>query len=126
MKKYDFDKGVERRGTDAKKFDPKLVGCDVTPMWIADTDFPCPEAVVDAVCKRADLGHYGYPYINKAFERACARWEKERFGWEVDEEWVEYSPGVMPAAIYAIRAFSNPGDKVLLQTPVSVSFTHLQ
>ena len=39
---YDFDKGVERRGTDAKKYDPSLCTEDVLPFWIEDTDFTSP------------------------------------------------------------------------------------
>ena len=46
---YDFDKSVERRGTDAKKYDPSLCPDDVLPFWIADTDFPSPVEVTEAL-----------------------------------------------------------------------------
>jgi len=119
---HDFDEIIERRGTDAKKYDPSLYGEDILPMWIADTDFKCPAPLVERIVKRAEHGIYGYPYNRKSFERAAQRWMKVRFGWEIDEDWVEYVPGVMPGISYAIRALSAPGDNIVIQTPVYPPF----
>lgn len=115
MLKHNFDEVVNRRGTECKKWDTYAE--DVIPMWIADTDFKCPQPIVDAMVKRAEHGVYGYPSGGKNFERAIQRWQEVRFGWKIETSWVEHTPAVVPGVIFAIRAFSHPGDHVVLQTP---------
>ncbi|WP_371380053.1 MalY/PatB family protein [Sporomusa aerivorans] len=112
---HNFDEFIDRRGTECKKWD--TYGEDVIPMWIADTDFKCPQPVVDAMIKRAEHGIYGYPINTHQFHEAIANWQRKRFGWDVDAEWVEYTPAVVPAIIFALRAFTQPGDHVVLQMP---------
>lgn len=113
--KHDFDLVVDRRHTQCKKWD--TYGEDVIPMWIADTDFQCPEPVLDAIRKRAGHGIYGYPVISKDYEEAVSGWQQRRFGWHVDPAWVEYTPAVVPAIVYAMRAFTHPGDRIIVQMP---------
>ena len=125
MKKYNFDLGIKRRGTDAKKYNPSLCPEDVLPFWIADTDFPSPDEVKEAVQKRLDDQHYGYPYISDSFEKSIARWYKVRQGLEIDPQLIDFSPCVIPAMIWFVLEFSAPGDKVLLQTPVYPPFHDL-
>jgi cystathionine beta-lyase len=120
---HNFDEIIERRGTDSKKW--SLYAPDVIPMWIADTDFRCPQPVIDAVVKRAEHGIYGYPGPSKGFELSVQHWEKTRFGWDIDPAWVEFTPAVVPALVYAVKAFTHPGDKVLIQTPVYHPFHHI-
>lgn len=114
--KHDFDEMIERRGTECKKWDTYMD--DVIPMWIADTDFKCPQPVIDAMVAKAQTGIYGYPTTTKDFENAVAGWQKKRFGWEIDANWVEYTPAVLPAVVYAMNALTHPGDNVVMQTPV--------
>jgi cystathionine beta-lyase len=116
MPNHDFDQIVDRRGTECKKYD--AYAPDILPMWIADTDFRCPQPIVDAMVERARHGVYGYPINTRNFNRAVAGWEKRRFGWEIDEDWVEFTPAVMPALIYAIQMFTHPGDHIVLQLPI--------
>ena len=120
---HNFDEIIDRRGTCSKKWDSYPP--DVIPMWIADTDFKCPQPVVDAMLKRVAEGIYGYPVATRSFGRAVHHWLKKRFGWEIDESWVEFTPGVVPSLGYAIRAFTQPGDNVLIQTPVYHPFHHM-
>lgn len=115
MLKHNFDEIVDRRGTECKKWD--TYGEDVIPMWIADTDFKCPKPVVDAMVKRAEHGVYGYPVNSKNFEKAVCNWQKKRFGWDIEVDWVEHTPAVVPAIVFAIRAFTQPGDHVVLHLP---------
>lgn len=122
---HDFDEIVERRGTDAKKFNPGEYPEDVLPMWIADTDFKCPAPLVEKVIKRAEHGIYGYTHNSKTFELAAKRWLGRRFNWEIAENWVEFVPGVIPGIIYALQALSQPGDKIIIQTPVYPPFHEL-
>lgn len=119
---YDFDKGIERRGTDAKKYDPSLCPDDVLPFWIADTDFQSPIEVTEALRERVEMMHYGYPYIDTAFEESIARWYKVRHNAILDPKLIDFSPCVIPAMIWFAREFSSTGDKILLQTPVYPPF----
>lgn len=113
---HNFDEIIERRGTECKKWD--TYADDVIPMWIADTDFKCPQPVVDEMVKKAQSGIYGYPVNVKNFENAIVSWQKKRFGWDIDPDWVEYTPAVLPAIVYAMHAFTNPGDNIVVQMPV--------
>lgn len=115
MIKHNFDEMINRKGTECKKWD--TYPDDVIPMWIADTDFKCPQPVIDAMVKRAEHGIYGYPVNDKNFEEAIVNWQKKRFGWKIEAEWVEYTPAVIPAIVYAIYAFTNPGDNIVIQMP---------
>ena len=115
MMKHNFDELIDRKGTDCKKWD--TYADDVIPMWIADTDFKCPKPVIDAMVKRAQHGIFGYPVNVKTFEQSIANWQKKRFDWNVDVDWVEYTPAVMPAIAYAMRAFTHTGDNVVIQMP---------
>lgn len=115
MKKHNFDVSIDRKNTNCKKWD--TYGEDVIPMWIADMDFVVAEPIVEAIKKRAAHTIYGYPCINRGYEQAIANWQQRRFGWEVKPEWVEYTPAVVPAIVYAMRAFTHPGDNILVQMP---------
>ena len=115
MLKHNFDELINRKGTGCKKWD--TYPDDVIPMWIADTDFKCPQPVIDGMVERALQGIYGYPANYRAFEESICHWQKTRFGWEVDPDWVEYTPAVIPAIVYAMNAFTNPGDNVVIQMP---------
>ena len=115
MGKHNFDEVVNRRGTECKKWDTYAE--DVIPMWIADTDFKCPEPVIQAMMKRVEHGIFGYPDTCLNFNKAIVNWQKKRFGWDISTDMVEYTPAVVPAIIYAMRAFSSPGDKIVVQMP---------
>lgn len=78
MVKHNFDELVNRKGTECKKWD--TYADDVIPMWIADTDFKCPQPVIDALVKRAEHGVYGYPVNCKKFEQSIANWQKKDLG----------------------------------------------
>ncbi len=121
--KHDFDEAIDRRGTGCKKY--SQYPPDVFPMWIADTDFKAPAPVVEALVKRMQDGVYGYPATSKRLWRAVQKWEAERFGWQIPETAVEFSPGVVPGVICAVRAFTKPGDQILIQTPCYPPFVDL-
>lgn len=122
---YNFDKGIVRRGTDAKKYDPSLCPEDVLPFWIADTDFPSPVEVTEALRGRVEDNHYGYPYIDSEFEESIARWYQVRHNTKLNPKLIDFSPCVIPAMIWFVEEFSSVGDKVLLQTPVYPPFHDL-
>jgi cystathionine beta-lyase len=123
--KYDFDQILDRRGTGSLKWDyaERVLGIkDVIPMWVADMDFPAPQPVIDAMRARADHGAYGYPLTPASYWTAIQSWMKTRFNWDVKKEWLSKSPGVVPALSLCVTAFSHPGDKIVVQTPVYYPF----
>ncbi|MBQ9320818.1 MAG: aminotransferase class I/II-fold pyridoxal phosphate-dependent enzyme, partial [Eubacterium sp.] len=120
---YNFDEPVIRRGTDSKKY--LQAAEDVLPMWLADTDFRCPQPVIDACVRRMQEGVYGYPDVSSEFKEAIAFWQKTRFGWDVSADWVEFVPGVIPGIICAVRALSQVGDNVAMLSPAYPQFNDL-
>jgi cystathionine beta-lyase len=119
--KYDFDRIIDRTGTESLKwvYPRKVLGVeDAIPMWVADMDFEAPPAVVEAVRRRAEHGVYGYPLVPPSFYAAAIGWLERRHGWAVEKRWMAMTPGVVPALNYCVRAFSRPGDPVIIQTPV--------
>ena len=121
MPQFNFDQIFPRRGFDGYKWN--LYPQDILPMWVADSDFKSPQQVIDALANRVEHGIFGYTLPNDlAFGEAAARWVKVRFGWEANPAWVEYSPGVCAALSLCVNAFSNPGDDVVMLTPVYPPF----
>lgn len=116
MTEYDFDKIIPRRGTNSYKWDiPEEEG--VLPMWVADMDFPTAPAVVRAVERRATHGIYGYTKVPDAYYEAVVGWFARRHGWRIRPEWIIYTSGVVPAVSAVIQALTEPGDRVIVQTP---------
>jgi cystathionine beta-lyase len=121
----DFDKIYDRSGTNALKLEvrERVFGTnDVIPLWVADMDFPAPEPVIKAIQQRAGHPLYGYTTRDAAFYQAIVKWLKQRHSWDVEVDAIEYMPGVVPALVMAILAFSEPGDKVVIQPPVYPPF----
>lgn len=125
--KYDFDEVIDRSGTNSAKWDKdtlrEMFGAeDVLPFWVADMDFKAAQPIIDAVVKRAEHGIYGYSSRTDSYYEATINWTKRRHGWEIEKEWIEFTPGVVPAINYAIQAFCMPGDKIIIQNPVYYPF----
>lgn len=125
--KYDFDKIIDRTGTNSLKWDPETLELmfgetDIMPFWVADMDFKVAEPIIDAVVERAKHGIYGYSKGSDTYYEAIINWTRKRFDWEINKEWIEFTPGVVPAINYFIQAFCMPGDKVLIQQPVYYPF----
>ena len=124
-----FDTYVERRGTRSIKWD----GCnakfgvepdvEMLPMWIADMDFTAPAEVVEAVTERAQHGVYGY-ITNRpnSFVDAIANWVSRRYGWKAEHDWILFTPGVIPGFNITYQTFTQPGDGIIVQTPIYYPF----
>ncbi len=127
MQEFDFDRIIDRRGTFSYKHDglKKVFGReDVLPMWVADMDFAVPPAVQEAIRRRAAHPIYGYTFRPEEYYDSFISWLRERHGWQVEREWIVYTPGIVPALNMAIQAFTAPGDGVILQSPVYHPFFH--
>ncbi|MFX1538169.1 MAG: MalY/PatB family protein [Promethearchaeota archaeon] len=122
--KYDLGKVIDRTHTNSLKWDEIVLeklfkSKDLLPLWVADMDFPCPKPVIAAIKKRAEHGIYGYSFHKlPSYNQAVADWMKRRHNWEIDFEWIVYSPGVVPAINMLIRTFTKTGEKVIIQPPV--------
>jgi cystathionine beta-lyase len=125
--RYDFDTPLDRRHTHSLKWDHcrDAFGLDdVIPMWVADMDFAAPPAVVEAVERRAAHGAYGYVSVPESFWQSAIDWLDRRHGWKVERPWLHRAPGVVPALSLCVNAFTEPGDGVVVQTPVYYPFFH--
>ncbi|MCT4587870.1 MAG: PatB family C-S lyase [Carboxylicivirga sp.] len=122
---YDFDRVIDRSGTNAYKFDlrERYFGTnDVLPLWVADMDFAAPAAVQKAIVDRARHEVYGYTIRKEEFTNAIVNWCGTQHQWPINADWIEYSPGVVPALAFSILAFTNKGDGVIINTPVYPPF----
>lgn len=122
---YNFDEIIPRENTDCVKFDLKkqLFGSDdVIPMWVADMDFKTPDFIVDAIKNRVDHPIYGYPIKPESYFTSQIDWMKERHQWDVQKEWIRFCQGVVPALNLIVHAYSEPGDKIIVQPPVYFPF----
>ncbi|MCE5192847.1 MAG: PatB family C-S lyase [Candidatus Cryosericum sp.] len=122
---YDLDHGLDRHNTGCVKWDQiyTIFGSDdVLPMWIADMDFPVPKPVTEALIKRAQHEAYGYSFAAPSVLDAIIERLWRVYDWKVDPAWILFTPGVVPALHAAVRAFTTPGDAVVLQSPVYYPF----
>jgi cystathionine beta-lyase len=125
MKKYDFDEIIPREGTNCIKYDGRewiFKTNDVLPLWVADMDFRTPDFIVEAIKKRARHEIFGYTFKPESYFKSIIGWMQRRHNWEVQKEWISFSPGVVAGLTLAIETFSNSGDEVVVQPPVYFPF----
>jgi len=123
--KYNFDKYIDRKGTDSVKYDLNqyLFGKeDVLPMWVADMDFEVPDFIREAIMERASHPVYGYTFRSPRFFEVAAEWQQKRHGWDISPETFSFSPGIVPALNLLVLEFTEPGDSVVVQPPVYFPF----
>jgi cystathionine beta-lyase len=121
MSSYNFDSPPEREGTHTFKWDNMrhLFGRnDLLPLWVADMDFPSPPRISEAIVDRARHGIFGYTYVPDSAYDAVCEWFRDNHGWEIEPHWIGFGTGVMGSISLAIEEFTDPGDPVLIQTPV--------
>jgi cystathionine beta-lyase len=125
--KYDFDEIYSRKGTNTVKYDlaKQMFGTeDVLPMWVADMDLKTPDFILDAIRQRTNHEILGYTIRGDSFYQSIIQWIRQRHQWEIKKDWISFSPGVVPALSMIIRAFTKPGDKIIVQPPVYFPFFH--
>ena len=120
-----FDKIIDRSGTNATKvdFSEKYFGeKGLTPLWVADMDFQSPKELVEAMKLRAEHGVYGYTLHDDAYYNSIIDWNRRRNRWEVKKEWIITSLGVVTSIAFIINSLTQKGDEVLVQPPVYYPF----
>jgi cystathionine beta-lyase len=120
---YNFDQLIERRNTNSIKW--KQYPDDVLPLWVADMDFLTPEPIRNAVQAMLDRGVLGYELLQPHTKEVVARRMERLYGWQVDPDWVVATTGVVSGFNIAARAMCQPGDGVLIHTPVYNMFYSL-
>ena len=122
-----FDKYIDNRHANLSKFDGlrSLYGVSqdtCISMWVADMDFNPPTAVINALQKEVSHGVFGYYGSNKSFINSVKMWMSNRHDWDISEEWCSVVHGVNTGIGMGLRAFSEPGDEILLFSPIYYSF----
>lgn len=128
MAKFQFNETIERLGTASVKWESteQIFGTnDVLPMWVADMDFRPPTEVTEAFARRIEHGIYGYTFVPSSTVEAIQYWVKKRHNWDIKADWISYSPTVVQSISTAIQAYTNPGDKVMVTSPVYAPFFNM-
>lgn len=125
---YNFDEIIDRSGTAAVKTDAienNWGRKDLIPLWVADMDFPTAPFVTEALRKRCEHPVFGYTMKHEGYFNAIISWNRDRYRLDVKKEEINYVPGIVPGLGMALNAFTQPGDKVMIQPPVYHPFRWL-
>ncbi len=124
-----FNDLIDRRGTQSSKWDKMEQLFGVSPedglaMWTADSDYATAPCVIEAVRKAAEHGVFGYSWEHPQYLQAVQWWMKNRHGWSIDTDWVLTTQGLGNAIALALDVWSEPGDGVVIFSPVYHEFAH--
>ncbi len=116
---------INRQGTYTTKYDDakkKFGRADLLPLWVADMDVASPPCVQERLLERARHPIYGYTTYPDAYYEAIAGWVQRRYGWQIEREWIVPCYGVVPSLNFAMTAYTQEGDGVIVQTPIYPPF----
>ncbi|MDY0151556.1 MAG: PatB family C-S lyase [Candidatus Cloacimonas sp.] len=116
-----FDAIIDRKGSGCFKYDalPMLFGRgDLLSLWVADMDFAVSDEIQSALAERLKHPVFGYNLRMDDFSAAIESWQQKRFSWKISKDWLVAVPGIVPGISLAVLTLTNPGDGILIQTPV--------
>lgn len=122
---FSFDKILERDRTASVKYDLRhsyFGKANLLPMWVADMDFETPNFIREAIIERAKHPIYGYSFRTDEYYHSIVKWLSKRHNWDIKKDWILSTPGIVPALYFAVHAFTNPGDGIIVQPPVYFPF----
>lgn len=125
---YDFDKIIDRHGTNCLKFDfakERGKNGDELSLWVADMDFEVAKPITDALQAQVNHGIYGYSEVKSDYFEIVKNWFKENFDWEIKKGSLVKTPGVVYAIAMAVKAFTKEGEAVIIQQPVYYPFSEM-
>ena len=128
MKKYNFDEVIERRGSNCIKHDRmmRVFGAtDLQAMWVADMDFRTPDFVMDAINERSKHEVLGYTFGGDGYWEAVQMWLEGHYGIKAERRDLHFVSGIVSGIAYAIQAFTEVGDGVMVMTPIYPPFLNL-
>jgi cystathionine beta-lyase len=114
---FDFDAPVDRAGTWSTRWE-RYAGRDVIPLWVADSDFRAPPAVLEALSERIRHGVLGYTPPPEELRQAIVERLERLYRWRVDPASIVFLPGVITGLHHAARVLVAPGEKVIVPRPV--------
>ena len=123
-----FDKTIDRRNTRCLKYDfavERNMPADVLPLWVADMDFATSSYIEDAIMERAKHAIYGYSEVKMPYFDILKKWMQKHHDWDIQRKWLVKTPGVVFALAMAVKAYTEPGDAVLIQQPVYYPFSEV-
>ena len=121
--RYDFETARLRRGVEAMKWDAMgQQPDDVVPLSAADMELLSPPEIIEALRQTAEYGMWGYTWWGETYGKAVKHWMSTRHNWEIEPEWIVQTNGVVQGLYAAVRTFTQPGDNVLVLTPVYYPF----
>ena len=118
---YNFTDAPNRKNQGCTKWDKADLlygGQNLLPMWIADMDFEVAPPIVSAIEKRVQNKVFGYDFLTDEYFEAVKGWMKKRHHYEIEKEWITFTPGIVTALHMAVNAVTQPGDEVLITSPV--------
>lgn len=118
---FDFDQGIDRRHSDSLKWH-KYGDRDVLPLWVADTDFRSPPCIIEAIKQRADHGVFGYGATPHGLIDITISRLAQRYGWQIEPEWIVLLPGVVSGLNLSVRAFTESSQSTVAPTPIYPPF----
>ena len=122
---YNFTDAPNRKNQGCTKWDKADLlygGQNLLPMWIADMDFEVAPPIVSAIEKRVQNKVFGYDFLTDEYFEAVKGWMKKRHHYEIEKEWITFTPGIVTALHMAVNAVTQPGDEVLITSPVCGPF----
>ena len=117
-KMYQFDKKIQRRGTNCVKWDYPFIEEDTIPMWIADMDFQVAPSITENLIKAASQEAFGYKFLSEDYYEAVSDWMQRKHGYKVEREEICFVPNVVVGLSLAVQTVCAPGDEIIVQTPV--------
>ena len=126
----DFNTPIDRRGTFATKWDRMEAAYGVSSddgiaMWVADMDFRPPQVVLDRLRSVAEFGLFGYTNNQDEYLAAIQWWMQNRHGWTIQPDWIFTTTGLVNAVGLCLDAYTDPGDGIVLFTPVYHAFARV-
>ncbi|MCR4619045.1 MAG: pyridoxal phosphate-dependent aminotransferase [Lachnospiraceae bacterium] len=116
MYKYNFDKMTDRKGTGSYKWDDCKNAA--YPLWVADMDFEAAPPIRKALEDRVAHGIFGYNIIPDNWYDSYISWWDRRHNFKMEKDWLVFCTGVVPAISSTVRKLTEPGDNVVILTPV--------
>ncbi|GAA0326265.1 pyridoxal phosphate-dependent aminotransferase [Bacillus carboniphilus] len=121
----DFETVIPRLGTYSVKWDgvEHVFGRpNLHPMWVADMDFKPPQEIIQTIKMRLEHEIFGYTMTPDSLKKAICNWQRKKYKWDVQEDSILVSPGVVTSIATAVQALSEEGDKILMHSPVYPPF----
>ncbi|MCI4065150.1 aminotransferase class I/II-fold pyridoxal phosphate-dependent enzyme [Micromonospora sp. R77] len=95
---------------------------DVLPLWVAELDVPLAAPVAAALRRAIDLGDTGYPH-GTGYAEALGDFAARRWGWhDFRVAHTSIVPDVMMGIVELLRLVTDPGDAVVVCSPVYPPF----